>query len=597
MTFLDRLAVKDAPEGSRAQAMLRNHDLTPVRPELRSWGWLNYVFFWVSDGLNINTWMIASTGLTAGLAWWQAWLAVWIGYGIVAIFVVLTARIGSTWHIGFPVLARASFGVWGSFWPVLNRAVMACVWTAVQSWIGGSCMTLLLRSIIPGYRSLANHVLISKGSEVILTRQSILSFFLFWMVQLPFVWAPIHKVRHLFTVKSVIVPIAAIAFLAWSIKDANGIGPIVKQPASLKGSALAWAFVQACMSCVSNMATLTVNIPDFARVAKKPGDVVLSQFLAIPLTFAITCFVGILVSSSSVPIYGKTVWDPLELLTLRLDDNPYASGTRAAVFFISFAFVLAQVGINIAANTLSAGSDLTALLPRYINIRRGGMLCAFIAPLIMPWHLMSSSSTFTTYLGAYSIFLSSILGTMIADYYIVRRGYLHIPSLFSGAKGKTNAELGLTLSNAATIYDRPASAYHYTAGFNWRAYTAYICGIATSVTGFAGVTGVQVSDAAQKVYILAFFTGVFASVGVYSALSWMFPVVGTVPPRSKAWLEPAGGWEAPDWDRPTEDLDDGRGAVSGGRVPSDLEAGGSEKDADSVKAKEDVFKEVHTVAY
>ncbi|CAD6889551.1 unnamed protein product [Tilletia controversa] len=594
MGFIDRLAVKDAPKGSRSQVMLRNLDLVPVRPEMRSWGWANYVFFWVSDGLNINTWMIASTSLTAGLAWWQAWLAVWIGYGIVSAFVVLTARIGSHYHIGFPVVARASFGIWGSLWPVLNRAVMACVWTAVQSWIGGSCVTLVIRSIIPGYASLKDYTLIAKGAEVILTRQSIVSFLIFWLIQIPFVYAPLSQIRHLFTVKSVIVPIAAIAFFAWSIKDANGLGPIIKQPATLKGSALGWTFVQACMSCVSNMATLTVNIPDFARVAKKPKDVVWSQLIAIPCTFAVTCFIGIIVSSSSVPIFGKTVWDPLELLAMRLDRDPYDSGTRAGVFFIAIAFTLAQLGVNIAANTLSAGSDLTALMPKFINIRRGGMICILVTPLIMPWHLMSSSSTFTTYLGAYSIFLSSILGTMVADYYIVRRGYLHIPSLFSGEKSKSKAELGLTLDNAAALYDSPASAYHYTAGCNFRAYAAYIGGIATSVTGFAGVTGVKVSDAAQKVYIIAFFTGFFAAAGIYSVLSWVFPGQGVVHPRSRVWLEPASGWEAPDWDRPTADLDDGRGAVTQSR---DLEDG-SDKDSELGKEKDALStQEIHTVPY
>ncbi|KAE8213117.1 hypothetical protein CF327_g3326 [Tilletia walkeri] len=594
MSIIDRLAVKDAPKGSKSQAMLRNPDLVPVRPENRSWGWANYTAFWISDGLNINTWMIASTSLTAGLAWWQAWIAVWIGYGIVSIFVVMTARIGSHYHIGFPVVARSSFGIWGSLWPVLNRAVMACVWTAVQTWIGGSCMTLVLRSMIPGYASLKEHILISKGTEVILTRQSIVSFLLFWAIQLPFVYAPLKQIRHLFTVKSVVVPIAAIAFFAWSIKDANGLGPIIKQPATIKGSALGWTFIQACMSCVSNMATLTVNIPDFARVAKKPKDVVWSQLIAIPATFAITCFIGIIVSSSSVPIFGKTVWDPLELLAMRLDRDPYNSATRAGVFFIALAFCLAQLGVNIAANTLSAGSDLTALLPKFINIRRGGMICILLTPLIMPWHLMSSSSTFTTYLGAFSIFLSSVLGTMIADYYIVRRGYLHIPSLFSAEKSKTKAELGLTLDNAATIYQSPACAYHYTAGVNWRAYASYLGGIATSVTGFAGVTGVTVSDAAKKVYILAFFTGFFASCFIYSVLSWTFPGQGVVHPRSKAWLEPSSGWEAPDWDRPTADLDDGRGVAS---QPRDLEDG-SEQDSSSVKEKDALAsQDLHTVPY
>jgi NCS1 family nucleobase:cation symporter-1 len=96
------------------------------------------VAFWIADSFNINTWMISSASIiNPGLAWWQSWLCVWIGYAIAGGFIVLTGRIGAKYHIAFPVVGRASFGIWGSLWPVLNRSVMACVWYGVQSWIGG----------------------------------------------------------------------------------------------------------------------------------------------------------------------------------------------------------------------------------------------------------------------------------------------------------------------------------------------------------------------------------------------------------------------------------------------------------------------------
>jgi purine-cytosine permease-like protein len=96
------------------------------------------VAFWIADSFNINTWMISSASIIdPGLAWWQSWLCVWIGYAIAGGFIVLTGRIGAKYHIAFPVVGRSSFGIWGSLWPVLNRSVMACVWYGVQSWIGG----------------------------------------------------------------------------------------------------------------------------------------------------------------------------------------------------------------------------------------------------------------------------------------------------------------------------------------------------------------------------------------------------------------------------------------------------------------------------
>jgi hypothetical protein len=173
--LLERLEVESEPGLSHTQLMLTNHDLKPVELERRQWGAWNYVGFWIgksvafnanapklmclADSFNINTWMISSSLITGfGLSWWQSWICVWLGYSIAACFVVLTGRIGSTYHIGFPVLARASFGIWGSLWPVFNRAAMACIWYGVQAWIGGQCVHIMIRSIWPLYVSSSTSV-------------------------------------------------------------------------------------------------------------------------------------------------------------------------------------------------------------------------------------------------------------------------------------------------------------------------------------------------------------------------------------------------------------------------------------------------------
>ena len=161
-------------------------------------------------------------------------------------------------------------------------------------------------------------------------------------------------------------------------------------------------------------------------------------------------------------IYGQPIWNPLDLLSNFLEGAD--SAQRFGVFIISLAFALAQLGTNIAANSVSAGTDMTALLPRYLNIRRGGYICAAVGLAMCPWNLLSSSNQFTTYLSAYSVFLSSIAGVMISDYYFVKHGYLQVKDLYSGKK---------------------TGPYFYFLGFNWRAYTAYIAGIIINVVGFA----------------------------------------------------------------------------------------------------------------
>ncbi|KAI9036353.1 nucleobase cation symporter-1 family protein [Aspergillus affinis] len=505
--WVEKLEVSAEPGLTNTQLMLTNHDLRPVEPERRQWRWYNFIAFWIADSLNINTWMISSSMIVDGLSWWQAWLCVWVGYFMAACFVCLTGRIGAVYHISFPVVCRSTFGIWGSFWPVFNRAAMAVIWYGVQGYIGGQCVTIMISAIWPSYANLPNTIPASSGVDT----KGFVSFFLFWLGSLPALWFPVHKIRHLFTVKAIYSPIAAIAFFAWAISRANGIGPIVHQPNTVHGSALAWAVVKAIMSCMGNFATLIVNDPDFSRFAYKPKDALWSQLFTIPIGFGITSFIGIIASSSSAVIFGgEMVWNPLDLLNMFLKGA--SSAERFGIFVIATGFALAQLGTNISANSVSAGTDMTALLPRYITIRRGSYVCAAVGLAMCPWNLVSSSNQFTTYLSAYSIFLSSIAGPMLCDYYVVRKGYLQVKDLYSARKN---------------------SPYRYSYGFSWQAYASYLAGILINIVGFAGAVGRTVPVGAQYIYNINYVSGVTVSFTLYYILTRLFPV----PATSETWNE------------------------------------------------------------
>ncbi|KAJ6595835.1 permease for cytosine/purines, uracil, thiamine, allantoin-domain-containing protein [Mycena vulgaris] len=500
MGLLQRLEVAHEPGLTHSQLFLTNEDLLPVPEEKRTWKAFNFFAFWVADSFNVNTWMIVSSMVQLGLSWWQAWICVWIGYGIVSPFIVLNARPGAIFHVTFPVVARTSFGLYGSLWTTFNRAAMACIWYGVQASIGGSCMLVMLRAMWPSVNNIPNHLPASSGT----TTKDFMCFFLFWLISLPAIWFPIHQIRHLFTVKSVVAPIAGITFFIWCIVKAKGVGPIIRQPSTLHGSELSWAMVSSLMSCISNMATLVTNAPDFASRAASPSAAFLPQLISVPLTFSLVSFIGIIVSSSSVTIYGEAVWSPVDLLGKFLDDSP-SSATRFGVWFISASFIIAQVTTNISANSVSAGCDLTALFPRFINIRRGGYIAAIVGLCMLPWNLLKSSNSFTSYLSAYSVFLSSIAGVMITDYYLVRKGHYRVADLY---------------------HTRRDGWYWYTYGINFRAYIAYIAGILINVVGFAGATGRSVPLAATRIYQMSFFTGFGVSTLVYWVLTRVFPVRG-----------------------------------------------------------------------
>ena len=183
--------------------------------------------------------------------------------------------------------------------------------------------------------------------------------------------------------------------------------------------------------------------------------------------FIITSFLGIGIASASAPQFGDQIWDVVHIMDRMLDVDPspktraglalyvlfFFSLARFLIFSISLGFIYVQLFLNVAANSISAGCDLTALFPRYINIRRGGYVAAVVGICMNPWLLYTSSATFTNYLGAYGVLLSCIAGPMITDYWLVRRGHIRVNDLYSLDK---------------------IGWYHYTYGVNWRAYAGYL---------------------------------------------------------------------------------------------------------------------------
>ncbi|CAF1025379.1 unnamed protein product [Rotaria sp. Silwood1] len=206
------------------EAMLQNEDLKVVESERRLWGTWNYVAFWLSDAINISTWMVISA-IIGDLSWWEAWLCVWIGYTIIAVFLCISGKTGAVHHISFPVIGRASFGIFGSLWPILNRGIMSCVWYGVQAWIGGQCVIICIRAVVPSFQYLQNTFSTSSGTNT----RDFIGFMIFWSLSNIAIWFPAQKMRHLFTAKSIVVPIAGLLFFTWVVLRAKGIGPVLYQ--------------------------------------------------------------------------------------------------------------------------------------------------------------------------------------------------------------------------------------------------------------------------------------------------------------------------------------------------------------------------------
>src|SRR5437667_12283247 len=141
--------LSEAQLGELQDSKLFNADLAPVPPSRRKWRLGSFAALWISMSACIPTYMLASSLIGGGMNWWQAILTIFLGNLIVLIPMVLNAHAGTLYGIHFPVSCRASFGTTGANVPALLRALVACGWFGIQTWIGGNAIYKILGVFVP----------------------------------------------------------------------------------------------------------------------------------------------------------------------------------------------------------------------------------------------------------------------------------------------------------------------------------------------------------------------------------------------------------------------------------------------------------------
>ncbi|MDQ6755619.1 MAG: NCS1 family nucleobase:cation symporter-1 [Bacteroidota bacterium] len=461
---------------------LYSEDLAPIPMNKRTWNTWNYTALWISMSLCIPTYMLASSLIGGGMNWWEAILTIFIGNTVVLIPMILNGHAGAKYGIPFPVFARSSFGVRGANIPAMLRAIVACGWFGIQTWIGGFAIYQMMRLWIP---SLATLPQIFPASFGLQTGPAI-CFFVFWLLNMFVVYLGVESIKKLLVFKAFFLPIAALALLFWAISAVHGLGPILAQPSKFSTNKAFWDFFfPALTGMVGFWATLSLNIPDFTRYAKSQKAQINGQAIGLPASMTLFSFIGVVVTSATVIIYGETIWDPLIL-----------AGKFSSKFLVSIAMIavaISTLATNIAANIVSPANDFANLAPKKINFRTGGFITGIIGICIFPWKLIADPSGYIfTWLVGYSSLLGPVGGIMIADYYFIRKQLLSTQELY-----------------------QHSGRYNYSNGFNAIAIIALLFGIIPNIPGFlltiklisANAVPVWVSN----LYNYAWFVGFFVS--------------------------------------------------------------------------------------
>src|SRR5271154_1527907 len=347
---------------------LYNEDLAPATKDRRTWGTYNFAALWVSMSVNILTYMLAASLIQGGMNWKQAVATVFLGNTIVLIPMLLNSHPGAKYGIPFPVLARASFGVLGANVAAVLRALVACGWFGIQTWIGGQAISTLLAVLWPGWKN------IEHGTAI--------CFFLFWLINLVVVLKGIEYIRLLQGISAPILLGVGLLLLGWAYHAAGGFGPMFSVPSKFTSFSDFLKFlIPALNGTVGFWATVSLNIPDFTRFARSQREQLIGQALALPTTMTLYAFVGIVVTSATVIIYGKAIWNPVELLS--------RFHSPVAVVISLIAILLATLNVNIGANVVSPSNDFSNLWPHKISFRTGGVITCLMGIVLMPWKLLA----------------------------------------------------------------------------------------------------------------------------------------------------------------------------------------------------------------
>lgn len=447
---------------------LYNEDLAPARD--RNWRSYNIFAMWMADVHNLGNYTFAAGLFVLGLTAWQVFASLLIGFLLIFVGMNWMGLAGQKTGIPFPVFSRISFGIYGANLPALIRAIVAIAWYGIQTYLASVAIDVLVLAMDPSLLPLAH------SSFLGLSTLGWIAFLALWVLQAFVLTRGMEAVRTLVDFAGPVIWVVMIGLAIAMVIAAKGHISLTSSLHPLSAGATTRDIFAGAGLTVAMYSTLMLNFCDFSRFAPSKRSVVLGNFLGLPINSVAFALLSVIITASSVAMYGKAITDPALLL---------AKTSNTALLVIGAAMLaVATIGINVVANFVSPAYDLANLAPRYITFKRGGMISAVIALVVLPWNLYSSPAVVNGFLGTLGAFLGPLFGIMIVDYYLVRKGIVDIASLYQ---------------------DEESGAYFYRRGVNPRALASFL-----PAAALAGVLALDPAFAALGPFSWFVGTGVAA---------------------------------------------------------------------------------------
>lgn len=275
-------------------SILINEDLLPSPPARQTWTTWSFFAYWWSESWNVTTWSIGASLIAVGATVRDALLVVFFANSLSAAVMVLNGFAASRYHVGYPVLSRASFGIYGQYFVVVLRSVLGVVWGGVQLYFEGQFISICLRCVFPSWTKIPNRI----PANQYISTQTMVGFFLAFVFTIPILFVHTSRIRHLFTVKSAVLPLTGLGIVVWATTSNGGVGANAldaqAEAAKSNTSVFAWAIVAQFNAVMGSNSALLVTIPDVARYSRTRHAQIWGQLLAYPLGQTLCAAFGVI---------------------------------------------------------------------------------------------------------------------------------------------------------------------------------------------------------------------------------------------------------------------------------------------------------------
>lgn len=286
-------------------SFLINEDLLPSPISRQTWTIWSFFAYWWSESWNVSTWSVGASLIALGATIRDALLVVFFANLLSAVVIVLNGRAAARYHLGYPVLSRVSFGIYGQYFVVVLRSILGIIWGGVQLYFEGQFISVCLRCIFPGWERIPNGIPASQH----ITTQVMVGFFLAFLFTIPFLFVHTSKIQHLFSVKSVVMPLAGLGIVIWATTSNGGVssGALAVTATRSSVSVFAWGIISQFNSVMGANSALLVTVPDLARYSKTKNAQLWGQLISLPIGQTICAAFGVITTVSRLSSQSYTL--------------------------------------------------------------------------------------------------------------------------------------------------------------------------------------------------------------------------------------------------------------------------------------------------